>query len=95
LLLTQRGKREPAVLRPADARRRIECVTTPDEGTQWLRRIDDALSSTSGAMLTLERFDEVMRLRRKVRECCEAGRMHEARVAAEAAMAILLPRIHG
>jgi hypothetical protein len=94
LLLTQRGKREPAVLRPADARRRVDCVTTPDEGAQWLRRIDDALSSTSGAMLTLDRFDEVMRLRRKVRECCEAGRLPEARAAAEAAMAILLPQLH-
>jgi hypothetical protein len=95
LRLTHCGKRESAGFHPAGTRKRVDCVTAPDEGTQWLRRIDDALSSTSGAMLALDRFDEVMRLRRKVRECCEAGRIHEARVAAEAAMAILLPRLHG
>jgi hypothetical protein len=95
LHLTHRGKRELAGFHPAGAWKRVDCVTAPDEGTQWLRRIDDALSSTSGAMLALDRFDEVMRLRRKVRECFESGRLPEARAAAEAAMAILLPRLHG
>jgi hypothetical protein len=56
---------------------------------QGLRRIDDALSSAVGAMLSLEQFDEVTRLRRIVRECCEAGREREARAALTQALKIL------
>ena len=59
---------------------------------QGLKRIDDALSSTSGAMLSIEKFDEVTRLRRTVRECCEAGREEEARVALARALRILKGR---
>ena len=81
--------------RLAEDRLGVVYVVTADDSlcTQWLRRIDDALSSTSGAMLTLDRFDEVMRLRRQVREFWDAGRIQEARLAAEAAMDILSPRV--
>ncbi|MGD8810688.1 MAG: hypothetical protein PVG24_13850 [Gammaproteobacteria bacterium] len=58
-----------------------------------LNRIDAALSSTAGAMLSLEQFDEVTRLRRRIRELCENGREEEARLAAGAAMTILQPHI--
>jgi len=58
-----------------------------------LRRIDAALSSPAGAMLSLEQFDEVTRLRRRIRLCCENGREEEARDAAKAAMAILEPHV--
>jgi hypothetical protein len=60
-----------------------------------LKRIDAALSSTAGAMLSLDQFDEITRLRRRIRESCEAGRADEARRAEEMAMAILRPRLHG
>lgn len=56
---------------------------------QGLKRIDDALNSTMGAMLSLDQFDEVTRLRRTVRECCEAGREQEARAALTQALKIL------
>lgn len=46
-----------------------------------------------GAMLTLDQFDEVMRLRRQIRQSCEAGREDEARRAEAMAMAIVHP--HG
>jgi hypothetical protein len=58
-----------------------------------LRRIDAALSSTAGAMLSLKQFDEVTRLRRLIRECCEDGREAEAESAVESAMSILLPHM--
>ena len=45
-------------------------------------------------MLSLDQFDEVTRLRRRIREFCEAGRIDEARQAEEMAMAILRPRTH-
>ena len=56
-----------------------------------LKRIDDVLNSTAGAMLSLEQFDEVTRLRRHIRELCEDGRDGDARRAVDAAMAILRP----
>jgi hypothetical protein len=59
---------------------------------QGLKRIDDALSSTMGAMLSLEQFDEVTKLRRIVRECCEAGQEEEARIALTRALQILRRR---
>lgn len=58
-----------------------------------LQQIDAALSSTGGAMLSLEQFDDVTRLRHRIRELCESGREEEARAAADAAMAILQPHI--
>ena len=58
-----------------------------------LKRIDAALSSTAGAMLSLDQFDEGMRQRRLIRECCEAGHEDDARQAEEKAMAILRPRL--
>jgi hypothetical protein len=58
-----------------------------------LRKIDAALSSPAGAMLSLDQFDEVTRLRRRIRLCCENGREEEARDAVKAAMAILTPHI--
>lgn len=60
--------------------------------TEGLKRIDDALNSTLGAMLSLEQFDEVTALRRTVRECCEAGREQEARAALTRALKILRRR---
>jgi hypothetical protein len=62
--------------------------------TASLKRIDAALSSTAGAMLSLDQFDEVTRLRRRIREFCEAGRIDEARQAEEMAMVMLRPRTH-
>lgn len=59
-----------------------------------LRQIDAALNSTAGAMLSLEQFDEVTRLRRSIRELCESGREDEARTAVDAAMAILQPHMN-
>lgn len=56
-----------------------------------LKRIDDVLNSTAGAMLALRQFDEVTRLRRQIRELCENGDEAEARRVVEAAMAILRP----
>jgi hypothetical protein len=67
---------------PADASKERACA-------QGLQRIDDALNSTLGAMLSLEQFDEVARLRRTVRECCEAGLEQEARAALTRALKIL------
>jgi len=58
-----------------------------------LRKIDAALSSTMGAMLSLDQFDEVTRLRRLIRQFCEQGRQEEAQAAVDAAMAILRPRL--
>ena len=58
-----------------------------------LRQIDAALSSPAGAMLSLDQFDEVTRLRHRIRFCCENGREAEARDAAKAAMAILNPHM--
>jgi hypothetical protein len=58
-----------------------------------LRQIDAALSSPAGAMLSLDQFDEVTRLRRQIRSCCESGREDEARDAVKAAMAILNPQM--
>lgn len=58
-----------------------------------LRRIDEALGSPAGAMLSLDQFDEVTRLRRLIRHCCENGREEEARDAVKAAMAILNPHM--
>ena len=56
-----------------------------------LKRIDDVLNSTAGAMLSLQQFDEVTRLRRQIRALCEDGHEEEASRAADAAMAILRP----
>lgn len=56
-----------------------------------LKRIDTALSSTMGAMLALDQFDEVLRLRHQIRLLYEAGREDEARVAETKAMAIVHP----
>jgi len=58
-----------------------------------LRKIDEALSSPSGAMMSLAQFDEVTRLRRRIRFCWESGREEEARDAVKAAMAILYPHM--
>ena len=58
-----------------------------------LRTIDEALNSTAGAMLTLDQFDEVTRLRRSIRKYCENGQEDSARDAVEAAMAILRPHM--
>ena len=58
-----------------------------------LRRIDEALSSPAGAMLSLDQFDEVTRLRRLIRHCWENGREEEARDAVKAAMSILNPHM--
>lgn len=66
----------------------------PDFCEVSLRRIDEALNTTAGAMLSLEQFDEVTRLRRSIRGYCENGREDEARAAVEAAMAILRPHIN-
>mgnify|MGYP001241963564 CR=1 FL=1 len=44
-----------------------------------------------GAMLTLDQFDEVLRLRHQIRRLYEAGREDEARVAETKAMAIVHP----
>jgi hypothetical protein len=46
-----------------------------------------------GAMLSLDQFDEVTRLRRLIRQFCEQGRQEEAQAAVDAAMAILRPRM--
>jgi hypothetical protein len=69
------------------------CPAAGDFCAQSLKRIDTALSSTMGAMLTLDQFDEVMRLRRQIRQSYEAGREDEARRAEAMAMAIVHP--HG
>jgi len=70
-----------------------ETIREPNFCEVCLRRIDEALNSTAGAMLSLEQFDEVTRLRRRIRDCCENGREAEARHAVEAAIAILQPHL--
>ena len=58
-----------------------------------LRMIDEALSSAAGAMLSLDQFDEVTRLRRLIRVFCEEGREAEAHSVVDEAMDILRPHM--
>ena len=58
-----------------------------------LRMIDEALNSAVGAMLSLDQFDEVTRLRRLIRQFCEEGRESEARSIVDEAMDILRPHM--
>ena len=71
-----------------------EAASKPEPGfcELNLRRIDEALSSTAGAMLSLEEFDQVTALRRRLRALCEAGDEAEAQKVVSAAMEILRPR---